>query len=142
MNHPIQIHYRERLFFRSCLESAPISAMPRKFSVRSSIGGNEKPHPQLHQLKQKLLHAVLEEAGDPKLFKHFCGAANQAAELAWTTACPLLVFPCLFEEMIQNIQSNFSFAASQCPAVESSALGDIYPAFEGVRLDSQLSNPI
>ena len=33
------------------------------------------------------------------LCKRLCGAANQAAEMAWTVPCPLLVFPCLFEEL-------------------------------------------
>jgi hypothetical protein len=57
---------------------------------------------QLYQLKRKLLRIELEKTdGEPRLYKQICGAANQAAELAWTESCPLLIFPCLFEELVQ-----------------------------------------
>ena len=36
------------------------------------------------------------------LCQRLCGAANQAAEMVWTVPCPLLVFPCLFEELAQG----------------------------------------
>lgn len=58
---------------------------------------------QLHQLKRKLLRAVLEAAPGPALYKRLCGAANQAAGLAWETAHPVLVFACLFEELVQEV---------------------------------------
>jgi hypothetical protein len=54
-------------------------------------------------LKQRLLHAALEGVNEAGLGKRICGAANQAAELAWNTACPLLVFPCLFEDLAERV---------------------------------------
>jgi hypothetical protein len=46
-----------------------------------------------------MLVATTEEV----FFKPLCGAANQAAELAWDSPYPLLVFPCLFEELAQAL---------------------------------------
>lgn len=80
---------------------------PRKFSTANECGGNGQRQPQLHQLKQNLLHAVLEKTNNAALFKQICGAANRAAELAWATAFPLLVFPCLFDEMVQDAWTQF-----------------------------------
>jgi hypothetical protein len=57
---------------------------------------------QLYQLKHELLHIALEEETKVVLFKQICGAASHAAELAWNESCPLLIFPCLFEELVQN----------------------------------------
>jgi hypothetical protein len=62
---------------------------------------------QLHQLKQKLLHLALEDANEAGLFKPICGAANQAAELAWNVPFPLLVFPCLFDELVRIAVEQF-----------------------------------
>lgn len=105
MNHPYQIDFRERIFFRSCLESAPTNLAARKVSFSIGNGGNSPP--QLHQLKQKLLHSALEKTTDAILSRQLCGIANRAADLAWATACPLLVFPCLFEEMAQVVFAQF-----------------------------------
>ncbi len=83
-----------QLFIRSCLESSPAHAdlgYGRHWGGGSGIS--------LHQLKQKLLLPMLEAATDPGLVKRLCAAANQAAELAWATDQPLLVFPTLFEEL-------------------------------------------
>jgi hypothetical protein len=66
-----------------------------------------KTQSQLHQLKQKLLHIALKEATEVGLFKQICGVANQAAELAWNAPCPLLVFPSLFEELVQIAREQF-----------------------------------
>ena len=41
------------------------------------------------------------------MFKRLCGAANQAAALAWTTSQPLLVYPCLFGEMVKVVREQF-----------------------------------
>jgi hypothetical protein len=116
MNFATQHNYLERVFFRSCLESSPASVAPRRpvFSAASRTG--DRVHSRLHQLKQKLLHAALEEAGETGLFKRICGAANQAAELAWDTSCPLLVFPCLFEDLVQSAREQFQ-AAGQVSVV-------------------------
>ena len=91
----------ERLFVRSCLESAP----PRKslHQVDAWRTGPAQPARPLHLLKQRLLHAALEKASDSETCRRLCGAANTAAELAWNTDCPSLLFPCLFEEMAAAI---------------------------------------
>ena len=64
-------------------------------------------HTQLQQLKRKLLRAALEETPDAALFKRLCGAANDAADCAGATARPLLVFPCLFQELVQDVRQEF-----------------------------------
>jgi hypothetical protein len=94
-----------RLFFRSCVESSPMS-------VGSHVGADlpaprlgDGAHLQLHQLKRTLLQSVLEETSDAALLKRLCGAANEAAELAWATSQPLLVFPCLFEELVEQVRA-------------------------------------
>jgi len=93
------ISSRDLQFFRSCLESSPAPVEPRPFSTLGVRRPRDRTHSQLHQLKRKLLRATLEETPETESFKRLCGAANQAAELAWATHYPLLVFPCLFEEM-------------------------------------------
>src|SRR5262249_13711484 len=62
-------------------------------------------HPDLNQLRLKLLESARETTSNAHLFKRLCGAANRAAELAWVTPYPLLVFPCLFEEMAQEMRA-------------------------------------
>ena len=47
---------------------------------------------------------MLEQTSEIGLFKPICGAANQATGLAWESPYPLLVFPCLFEEMVQSVR--------------------------------------
>ena len=64
----------------------------------------DRTHSQLFRLKQKLLHATLEQTPEEIFFKPICGAANQATDLAWESPCPLLVFPCLFEELVQAVR--------------------------------------
>jgi hypothetical protein len=59
----------------------------------------------LHRLKLKLLQSALETSSNARLLKRLCGSANRAAELAWATPYPLLVFPCLFEEMAEQIHA-------------------------------------
>lgn len=105
MNYLDQIDFRERIFFRSCLESAPTNLAAGKISLPVANGRNASP--QLYQLKQKLLHTALEQATNAALSRQLCGIANRAADLAWATACPLLVFPCLFEEMAQVVFAQF-----------------------------------
>lgn len=108
-----RVSYLERLFTRSCLEtSAALARMPR-LTLIAGTSSRDRTHTQLHQLKRQLLRAALEATPQAGLFKHLCGAANQAAELAWETSQPLLVFPCLFEELIA--------VARQTPAPAESA---------------------
>lgn len=95
-----RVSYLERLFTRSCLEtSVVIDRMPRLMPT-TGRSARDRTHTQLHQLKRQLLRAALEATPQAHLFKRLCGAANQAAEQAWETNAPLLVFPCLFEELI------------------------------------------
>jgi len=54
-----------------------------------------RAHSQLHQLKRKLLPPRLGRNAGDWFVKRLCGAANQAAELAWATSNPLLVYPCV-----------------------------------------------
>ncbi|MDR3459340.1 MAG: hypothetical protein P4N60_18065 [Verrucomicrobiae bacterium] len=94
MNHPTQNQQREQAYCCSCLESSP-------------GGPGSRTQSQLHQLKRKLLYLALEKTSEPKLFKTLCGAANQAADLAWNTSFPLLVFPGLFEELTRMAGEQF-----------------------------------
>ena len=50
---------------------------------------------------------MLEQTSETILFKPICGAANQAMDLAWENSCPLLVYPCLFEELVQAIREQW-----------------------------------
>jgi hypothetical protein len=85
---------------RGCLETSITSrsALPPRWAQSRA-----KPM-ELHQLKRRLLRAALQETSNAILSKRLCGAANQAADLAWSTAHPLLVFPCLFEELANNLR--------------------------------------
>ena len=97
------MRYLERVFCRACLESpVAIPALPRQSSTAAATWSPK--HTALHQLKRRLLHAALESTADEHLFKRLSGAANEAADVAWGTDFPLLVLPCLFEEMVQQIR--------------------------------------
>jgi len=142
MNNSTPIQGRERMFVQSCLESAPAGIAPERFPRFVGNGANGNAHPQLYQLKQKLLRSALEETVDAALSKHLCGAANEASEQAWETAYPLLMFPCLFEEMAQAVQTGLQERQPQCSDTElSPAFEKIDPGFEGVHPDFQRSNP-
>jgi hypothetical protein len=101
MNHAVLIHDSERLFVRSCLETAPDGHR----AARPSLGGSgSRPGSmRLHVLKQKLLHASMAQTADSRVHKQLCGAANTAAELVWNTPNPALLYPCLFAELAQAI---------------------------------------
>jgi hypothetical protein len=106
MNNATATAHRKEMFVRSCLESAPSGA-----GIGSGTGrgpGFSQGPARLHVLKQNLLHAALQQTNLPRLHKQLCGAANTAAELAWNTACPLLAFPCLFEEMARALFNRFA----------------------------------
>jgi hypothetical protein len=103
MNPATRIHYRDHLIARSCFESSPASLTPKRPAISATTRGGDRTHSQLHQLKQKLLHALLEKTSEEVFFKPLCGAANQAAELAWDSPYPLLAFPCLLEELAQAL---------------------------------------
>jgi len=104
MNQAAQNDYVQRLFARSCLESSPRPIEPRPGTFCPGIPAGSRSKSQLYQLKHELLLIALEEVAKVGLFKQICGAASQAAELAWNESCPLLIFPCLFEELVQNVR--------------------------------------
>jgi hypothetical protein len=141
MNGNVQLSYRERLLFRSRLESSPVRVEPRPFSTFGATRPSDRTHSQLHQLKGKLLRAALEETPENGLLKRLCGAANQAVELAWATSYPLLVFPHLFDEMVKAVRERFQ--QEQISDAQSSRTSpDADLRFEGVHSISRVSDPI
>ncbi len=107
MNCSKRIHYGNKSFLRSWLESSPAGVEPKPFSTFKTTRPSDRTHSQLHRLKRKLLRAALEETPETGTFKQLCGAANQAADLAWATSHPLLVFPHLFDEMVTAARDRF-----------------------------------
>lgn len=99
MKTTLRVSYLERLFTRSCLETSVAFSRMSRFSTSAGAASRDRTHTQLHQLKRQLLRAALEATPQAHLFKRLCGAANQAADEAWNTSLPLLVFPCLFDEL-------------------------------------------
>jgi hypothetical protein len=118
-----------RLFFRSCVESSPNVVEPKPVTTSPEKKRQDGAHMQLHQLKRTLLQAVLEETCDAVLLKRLCGAANEAAELAWATSQPLLVLPCLFEELAQRVRTECRARSGWVPEelrTEAAAAADQY----------------
>lgn len=104
MNQTKSIFSTERIFLRACLESVPQGAQLR--SDQWSAG--QRPAPtRLHVLKQRLLQAALKQTALPHVERQLCAAANVAAETAWNTAFPLLLYSCLFTEMATEILNRF-----------------------------------
>jgi len=119
MNGNAQIHYRD----------LPVSRP------------SGRTHSQLHQLKRKLLRVALEETPETELFKRLCGAANQAAELAWATCYPVLVCPSLVDEMVTAVRERFQ--QEQISDAQSSLMSlDADLRFEGIHSVSRGSDPI
>jgi hypothetical protein len=96
-----------QLFLRSCLESTPNGGTLRAFNANPDR--KSRSTTRLYELKQKLLQAALERTALPQAQRQLCGAANTAAEMAWETACPLLVYPCLFDEMAATVLNRHAF---------------------------------
>jgi hypothetical protein len=59
--------------------------------------------PPLPQLKVRLLRGLLAAAMPQAIVQRLRQAANAAEAVAWETPYPLLVFPCLFDEMVREI---------------------------------------
>ena len=57
---------------------------------------------ELERLKNRLLVRLLNELDVPEVNAYVRRAANEAAALAWVTTYPLLTFPALFEEKVEN----------------------------------------
>jgi hypothetical protein len=56
---------------------------------------------QLERLKERLLAPLLSSVSTPALAHQLRCVANEAAAVAWLTACPLLVLPALLEEKVR-----------------------------------------
>jgi len=48
------------------------------------------------------MRPVLEDTANIELIRELACAANEAAALAWFTACPMLVLPALLEEKLDG----------------------------------------
>jgi hypothetical protein len=57
---------------------------------------------ELENLKNRLLVGVLNELNEPAVNTYVRRAANEAVALAWVAPYPLLTFPVLFEEKVEN----------------------------------------
>jgi hypothetical protein len=55
---------------------------------------------RLEELKARLLEPIVKGVTDSTLAKEIAWAAQEAAALAWYTACPILVLPVLLEEKV------------------------------------------
>ena len=144
MNCTKRIHYGHKSFLRSWLESSPAGLESKPFSTFKTTRPSDRTHSQLHQLKRKLLRAALEETPETGSFKQLCGAANQAADLAWATSHPLLVFPHLFDEMVKAVRDRFQQEQIIPPARDQPSLTslDADLRFEGIHSVSRGSDPI
>jgi hypothetical protein len=142
MSRMARIYYVNQSLSRSCLESSPARSELKPFSTFGTTRPSDRAQSQLHQLKRKLLRAALEATPETGSYKRLCGAANQAAELAWTTPCPLLVFPCLFEEMVETVRAPFQQDQRQSDEQPSVAVMDGDAGFEGVQPASDRTDPV
>ncbi|HNQ73687.1 MAG TPA: hypothetical protein PKN95_08800 [Verrucomicrobiota bacterium] len=99
-----------RVSFAGHLFAYPRRTLPLMVTRRTGAvfvmgtSARDRMHTRLYQLKRRLLRSALATAPQPEKLKSFCRAADQAAELAWKTDSPLLVFPCLFEELLIKAQ--------------------------------------
>ena len=141
MSHTARNYYLNQSLVRSWLESSPARVEPKPFSALGTAHPSDRTHAQLHQLKRKLLRVALEETPETGLFKRLCGAANQAAELAWATSNPLLVYPSLFDEMVLVVRERFQ--QEQISDAQSSLTSlDADLRFEDIHSVSRESDPI
>ena len=141
MSHTARNYYLNQSLVRSWLESSPARVEPKPFAPFRASLPSGRTHSQLHQLKRKLLRAALEETPETGLFKRLCGAANQAAELAWATSNPLLVYPSLFDEMVLAVRERFQ--QEQISDVQSPHTSlDADLRFEDTHSVSRASGPI
>ncbi|MCL5098079.1 MAG: hypothetical protein M1608_11250 [Candidatus Omnitrophica bacterium] len=80
---------------------------------------------QFQQIKARLLKSALDSTREPALCRQLCLATNEAAALAWTTPCPLLVFPCLFEEKVAEAWNYFLRQRRILAATQPSAMAPL-----------------
>ena len=140
-SHVARTYYLNQSLFLSRLESSPTNFEPKVFAPFRASRPSGRTHSQLHHLKRKLLRAALEETPETGSFKRICRAANQAAERAWATCYPVLVYPCLFDEMVKAVRERFQQEQiSDTQFSRTSPDADL--RFEGVHSISRGSDPI
>ena len=140
MNHASRIYHINQSFSRSRLESSATDIEPKPFAPFRASRPNDRTHSQLHQLKRKLLRVALEETPDSGSFKRLCGAANQAVKLAWAASHPLLVYPCLFDEIVKAARQQFQQEKIRNAHPLMSSDADL--RFEDIHSVSRGSDPI
>jgi len=96
--------YPIELIVRTSLESLPTRDSRIAGRLTAHARTDEGSNLPLHELKRRMLVDALEQTPDTGLFKRLCGAANQAADLAWETAAPALTFPTFFEDLVRSIR--------------------------------------
>ena len=96
--------YPIELIVRTSLESLPARGDQKPGSHSPTAQTSAACDVPLHLLKRRLLLDALEQTPDAGLFKRLCGAANQAADLAWGTSAPVLTFPAFFEDLVRSIR--------------------------------------
>jgi hypothetical protein len=96
--------YPIELIVRTSLESLPTRSDHKAATLSGIPQEPDASEVPLHLLKRRLLLSALEQTPDAGLFKRLCGAANQAADLAWGTSAPVLTFPTFFEDLVQSIR--------------------------------------
>ena len=64
---------------------------------------------QLERLKEQLLAPLLSSVTSHGLVRELRWVANEAAALAWLTACPVLVLPVLLEEKAHTALQHWEF---------------------------------
>jgi hypothetical protein len=140
MSYVARTYYLDQSLFLSRLKSSPTNFEPKVFAPFRASRPSGRTHSQLHQLKRKLLRAALEETPETGSCKQLCGAANQAADLAWATSHPLLVFPHLFDEMVAAVRERFQ--QEQISDAQSSLMSlDVDLRFEDIHSASRESDP-
>ncbi len=83
----------------------PVEFSPQtRFRVEPQVAAAFRAAQQnkFERLKEQLLVEKLDELVDPGLSNSLLQAANEAAALAWVTRFPLLVFPALFQEKMDE----------------------------------------
>ena len=96
--------YPIELIVRTSLETLPARGDHRPCPLSATAQTSGVCDVPLHLLKRRLLLNALEQTPDAGLFKRLCGAANQAADLAWGTSAPVLTFPGFFEALVRTIR--------------------------------------
>jgi hypothetical protein len=100
--------YPIELIVRTSLESVPARGNLKVSATSPALRTHEQAEVPLHLLKRRLLLDALEQTPDAGLCKRLCGAANQAADLAWETVAPALAFPVFFEHLVRSIREQRS----------------------------------